>query len=435
MKTLTKTLANPLLMKKPMTALASRAYPWIVISLCSLFLFYKYILQVSPSVMTHELMQFFHLNGVGLGNLAATYFYAYLVTQLFVGPLLDKYSPRLLTAAAIAVSAMGAIGFASATTLSHALWARGLIGVGAAFATVSYMKMAAVWFKPRQFAFVGGILATAAMVGSMAGQMPLALVIRHAGWQHGLLYVGTVGLALAALFYLFVREKRYPATALAQTGKPDNSLKLRDFVLLLKKRHNWLLMLYSGLAFAPVAVFGGLWGNPFLQESFHVEKATAAMLTSMMFFGLAVGGPVLGWASDRLGNRYRVMVFGVLLSLLSLIAAIYLPPLSLTLEGVLLFLVGFGTGAFMLGFALGKEMNPLPLAATVIGLINTGDALFGALSEPLVGKVLDTLWHGKVVSGAHYFNVHDFHFALALLPLYLLAALLMLGTLKRYCKL
>ena len=27
--------------------------------------------------------------------------YAYLITQLFVGPLLDKYSPRILTATAI----------------------------------------------------------------------------------------------------------------------------------------------------------------------------------------------------------------------------------------------------------------------------------------------------------------------------------------------
>jgi len=240
-------------------------------------------------------------------------------------------------------------------------------------------------------------------------------------------------LALAALFYLAVREKHYPSNQLEQFEKKKNTLKLRNFLHLLKQKHNWLLMLYSGLAFASVAVFGGLWGNPFLQENFHLNKSMAATLTSMIFFGLAVGGPVLGWASDRLGNRYRVMVFDVLLSLFSLTAALYLPPRSILLEAILLFMVGFGTGAFMLGFAVGKEMNPLPLAATVIGLINMGDALFGAFSEPLVGKVLDLLWRGKVAHSSHYFSVHEFHLALLLLPVYLFGALLMLWVLKRYC--
>src|SRR3954447_1835833 len=89
-----------------------RFYPWLVISLCALFLFYKYILQVSPSIMTDQLMREFKVDGVGLGNLAATYFYSYLVMQLFVGVLLDKFSPRLLTTFSLAVCAFGTYLFA-----------------------------------------------------------------------------------------------------------------------------------------------------------------------------------------------------------------------------------------------------------------------------------------------------------------------------------
>ncbi|MFK3617501.1 hypothetical protein WJ883_08350 [Coxiella burnetii] len=43
-------------------------YPSIVITLSSLFLFYKYVLQVSLSVLTTALMRQFHLNGAGYGN-------------------------------------------------------------------------------------------------------------------------------------------------------------------------------------------------------------------------------------------------------------------------------------------------------------------------------------------------------------------------------
>ena len=118
-------------------------YPRLVLLMCAGFLFYKYLLQVSPGLMTIELMSTFHINAAGLGNLAACFFYAYLITQLFVGPLLDKFNPRYLTALAILLSAIGALAFSLAHDLLTAAFARGLIGMGAAFATVSYLTMAA----------------------------------------------------------------------------------------------------------------------------------------------------------------------------------------------------------------------------------------------------------------------------------------------------
>jgi hypothetical protein len=105
--------------------------------------------------------------------------------------------------------------------------------------------------------------------------------------------------------------------------------------------------------------------------------------------------------------------------------------MSMVLEGTLLFLFGFGTGAFMLGFALGKALNAVALAASVIALINTGDAILGAVSEPLAGKVLDVFWEGKQVHGVHYFSVHDYHLALLMLPAYLLVAVGFLGCLRK----
>ncbi len=396
-------------------------YPWLVISFCAFFLFYKYILQVSPSVMTQELMSYFNVGGVGLGNLAAAYFYTYLVVQIFAGPLLDKYSPRLLMMGAVFISAIGIFEFSRASTLSHALFSRGLIGAGAAFATVGYLKMAAVWFKPRQFAFVAGLLATAAMIGSMAGQVPLALMVGHFGWQKSLMYIGFFGFLLSLAFFIFVRDNKEKPVAI-RLEKATHHLKWRDFLEVLKHKHNWLLMFYGGFSFSPVAVFGGLWGNPFLEEAYHITRTQAATLTSMIFLGLAVGAPIFGFVSDRLGERYKMMFFGLFLSFMGILPALYMSHLPAWVVGACLFIFGFGTGAYMLVFTLGKEMNHILLAATVIALINTGDGILGAFTEPFIGKVLDFFWRGKIVDGVHYFTVHDFHFALSLLPLYIVGA-------------
>lgn len=401
-------------------------YPWVIITLCAFFLFFKYVLQVSPSVMTKELMAEFNVNGAGLGNLAATYFYAYLVTQLFVGPLLDRYSPRYLTVFAILLCAAGAFAFANTHSLVAAQLSRALMGMGTAFATVSYMKMSGLWFKPHQVAFVDGLLATAAMAGALCGQVPLTMLVNHAGWRTSLIYCGLFGLVFAAIFFLVVKDKKSTLST-AQT----KVIKLADIRALFKDKKNWLLTLYSGLAFTPIAVLGGLWGNPFFEVAHQLTSTQAAYFTSLIFIGLAIGGPLFGYFAGRLGDSIRVMMIGTSLALVSLLIAIYMTSIPLWLFGTLLLAFGLGTGVFMLSFPLGKEINPIGLAATVVALINTGDALFGSFTEPLIGRLLDICWDGTVIDGVHHFSTHHYHIALALLPLYLLAGLFCLVGLKR----
>jgi MFS family permease len=415
-------------MKKTMTK--KPFYPWIVLLLSASFLFYKYILQVSPSVMTTELMQNFHVSGAGLGNLAATYFYSYVIAQLFVGPLLDRYNPRIMTASAMGVCAIGAYCFSQSHSLTEALLSRGLIGIGVSFATVSYMKMSAVWFKPNQFAFVSGLAATAAMVGSMSAQVPMELLVHHTSWRVALFDASLLGAMLAVLFYLFVRTKPVSSAITGEMQTP----KLKDFMAALQSKNNWLLTFYSGLSFSPLAVLGGLWGNPFLQEAYHFSTTTAAGVSTCMFLGLAAGAPIFSMLSNRMNRRYEVMQIGIWLSLISIVLVIYLPSLSAVVAGILLFSFGFGVGAFMLGFTLGKELNALALAATIIALINTGDAIFGAFTEPFIGKLLDIFWNGDIVNGVPHFTIHAYHAAFVVLPLYLIVASLLLVPLKKVCK-
>jgi len=399
--------------------LNSRLYPWVIIALASLFLFYKYVLQIGPSVMTNQLMQQFQLTGAGLGNLAATFFYSYLIAQLFAGPLLDRFSPRLLTALAIGLCALGALTFPGAPSLFDACISRMMIGVGAAFATISYIKFTAMWFKPSQFAFVTGLIATAAMAGSMAGQVPMAYLVETVGWQNALYASGIFGVVLAALFFLVARNKAEPVAAQVVTS---STIRLADFTEVLKQKRNWYLMFYSGLAFTPLAVFGGLWGDPFLQKAYHVSNTEAASLVSLMFLGLAVGGPLLGVISDKIGKRYSIMLLGSMMAFISLTMVIYVNALPISMVGTLLFLFGLGSAGFMLSFAVGKEINRAAVAGTVVALINTGDAVFGAVTEPLLGKFLDVFWQGKTANSVHIFSLHNYHIAMSLLPVYLLFA-------------
>lgn len=77
-----------------------------ILTLAALFFFYKYILQNFPSVMTHELMHAFHVEGLGPGVLLSAYFWTYLLVPLFAGILLDTYGLRWISSLAIVIAAL-----------------------------------------------------------------------------------------------------------------------------------------------------------------------------------------------------------------------------------------------------------------------------------------------------------------------------------------
>lgn len=406
------------------TGLRYSIYPILVLSLCAAFQFYKYVLQVYPSIITDQLMNEFQLTGTGLGNLAATFYYTFIITQLFVGLVLDKFGARFMAAAAILCCACGVFFFSHSHTAFSAGMCRALIGVGVAFSTVTYMKLAAVWFPSRHYAFVTGLLATATMAGAVFGQLPLAFFIHQVGWRQSLSAVGLAGFVLTLLFVFVVRDK---PTLKQSNAKEKTNVLFNDIVEVLKNKQNWLLTIYCGLAFSPISIFGGLWGNPFLQQAYHLSNTQAASMIALIFIGLGIGSPIIGLLSDRLGgNRIQVMFYSTFISCAAISLVLYCHPMPTWILGSLLFIFGFSLGAYLLAFALGKELNKATVTATVIAMINAGDALLTGVTEPAIGKLLDLSWDGKIINGVHHFTLSGYQSALIILPLYLASAALLL---------
>lgn len=420
--------------RNPAKHLSHPVRAWSIWFLSAFFMFYKYALEVSPSVMTKTLMSTFDINGVALGNLAACYFYSYLLMQIPAGLLLDKFGPRKVTTLAITLCALGCFVFAKADTILVAGIGRFLTGAGAAFGAINCLKLIANWFPMRHFAFMAGLMMTVGMLGAVGGQAPLSQFIEAMDWRYAIQIIGLGGLSLAILFWLVVQDKP-PEHRQAKLLSPEHLPLLKSLKQIFKNRQAWWLSVYSGFAFAPVMVFGGLWGVPFTTEAFGITHTSAAQAVSLIFIGFAVGAPLFGWLSDWLGQRRVVMFWGTLASLLSITAVIYTPGLSYGMLSFLLFFFGFAISTFLLCFTMIREINTPFLAATAIGFMNAFDAFFGAFSDPLTGKFLDFKWAGKMVDGARVFSVEAYKSAFLTLPIYLLISLLVLFLIKEtHCK-
>lgn len=413
------------------------AYPiraWMIWLLSAIFMFYKYAIEVSPSVMTSTLMRTFQIGGVELGNLAACYFYAYLLLQIPAGLLLDRFGPRKTTTIAIAFCSIGGLIFAWSGSLFVAGIGRFVTGIGAAFAAVNCLKLIANWFPFRQFAFMAGLMMTMAMLGAVGGQAPLAAFIQKFEWRQAIEIISIAGLILAALFWIVVRD-RAPDHSREKNLTSEKISIFDSLRKIFKNPQSWWLSIYSGFAFAPVMVFGGLWGVSFIGQSFQLDHNIAAQMVSLIFIGFAIGAPVFGWFSDWLGRRRIVMIWGTIVALLSITTVVYAPGISVFMLAFLLLLFGFSISSFLLCFTMICEINLPILAATAVGFMNAFDALLGAFSDPLTGKILDMGWDGTIVEGARVFSVIAYKTAFFTLPVYLILSIFVLFKIKEtYCK-
>lgn len=406
--------------------------PWFMWGLGALFYCYETLLQVSPSVMVTDLMKAFSANGAQLGLLAAVYFYAYSCMQIPVGILLDRLGPRRLLTIASLICGSGALVFGLAHTLFFAAFGRLLIGLGSAFAAVGCMHLCATWLPLRYFATLTGVMVTMGMLGAIGGEGPLSLMVSHFGWRETLIIFGAIGVILAILIWAIVRDKSLSA----YPGEHENKTPLLSGLKqILSNKQNLIVATYGALMYAPTTVFGGLWGVPFIMAFYNLERAVAATIVSMLFIGWAVGSPMFGIISDRIGRRRTPLIIGSYGSLITFSIVLFVPHLPLLVLGTLLFLFGFFSSGFLPSFSIIRESNPYHINATSIGFMNAFNMLTGAILQPLVGLILDLTWQGTLKGEVREYSVGSYQTSLILLPIGLLIAITILPFIKEtYCR-
>lgn len=396
----------------------------IICLLASSFYMYEFILQISPTVMTRELIHDLGLNAVSLGTMAAFYYYAYTPMQLPAGSLYDRFGPRRLLTAATLTCAIGALIFATTNSVAVASVGRFMMGMGSAFSFIGTLVLISRWFPTRYFAFLTGLVELMGSMGSIVGETPLAIAVEHWGWRHTILILSIIGIVLALLIWLIVRD----SPEVVSKGRKFQSTARKTIVQSLRQvgrnTQTWFIALYSFLVWAPITAFAALWGVPFLVAAYGISTKAASAACTMIWIAIGIGCPILGWWSDKVGLRGMPLKFAASLGVLGLIPVIYFPHLPLFWLYFCLFLFGLAASGQSLAFGVVKDNNHADVAGTAIGINNMATVAGGALFQPVIGLFLHFYWNGAIHQGAPFYNAADYRKAFIVLPLcYFLAFL------------
>ncbi len=405
---------------------------WLVWGLGALLYLMGFFQRVAPAVMTDELMGDFGINAAGLGSLSALYFYSYVAMQVPTGILADRWGPRRLLTAGAFVAGMGTLLFALADGIFWAGAGRFLIGGSVAVAFVGLLKVASSWFPPRLFAMVSGLALFSGIVGAVFAGPPLRLLMNWYSWRSIISGSAVFTFLICAGIWVFVRdaprEKGYTDFPLpgGPTPKTSQSGIAGSIVEVFRYANTALLFVIPGGIVGSVLTFSGLWGVPYLASHHHLSTAGASALTTTLMVAWAVGGPVFGWLSDRLGHRKPLYLAGLAVCLAGWAAILLIPSLPFALLTGLLALTGFSSGSMIISFAFAKESVPARLAGTVSGIVNMGVMTGPMVLQPAVGWLLDRNWQGKMAAGIRVYPLEAYQAGFSLMLAWLVLALLLL---------
>lgn len=409
------------------TALRFFTKPAFIWFIASLFYFYENLLQASQSVIVPELMRDFNLTAHSLSTkLGASFLIAYSISQFVIGILLDKYSTRVLLTVAVSLCAIATYGYANTQNIDCAMANRILIGIGAAFAALSSLKVSADWFEHKRFALLTGIMLSIGMLGAL-GEAPLLYSVTKYGWRSSFEYISYMGIILAILTFVFVKDN--PKKQLPDTKKTFKNI-FSELKKIIVDSQVWVIALYGMLMFTPFLILTNLWGPTILNKFYHLSREASANTFGLIFIGFMVGGPFFGFVSDRLKKRKLPLFISTIGSGLAVSLVIYYPIANIIYVSSLIFLIGFFTSGFLPSFSIMKEVTRPNITSTAMGFMNTINMLGAPILMHFSGMLLDQLWQNTFENGIRVYSLDNYQTAFAILPILYIVALILLCIIK-----
>jgi sugar phosphate permease len=378
------------------------SFRWPLFAILAIAYCLVYFHRFSTSVVGDDLMRDFGASGSVLGLLGSIYFYCYAAMQFPAGLLSDSIGPRKTVMFSLLVGAAGSCLFALAPNVEVALWARVLVGLGVSMVFIPTLKTISQWFRAREFALMAGVLNGAGGVGILGATWLLGLLAMRIGWRPSFHIIGACTAATVAAVWLIVRDrpagKGWPSIAQIE-GRQDETGQTQAKIGLWQGARR----VVSEGAFWPVAVwfffdcgiffaFGGLWSGPYLMHTYGMTKGQAGVVLSMTAWAMMLGSPLLGLLSQRvLKSRKKTFILCTSLLVVLLLFLNAFPaglPRAVLFAWFFLFSVS-SSAIVVMGFTATKELFPVEMAGTSVGMVNFFPFFGGAVFMPLLGRVLD----------------------------------------------
>jgi sugar phosphate permease len=350
----------------------------------------------------------FHIAATQLSVFTMVQLFVYAAMQIPVGALLDRFGPKRLLLAGVTLMTVAQFGFAFVDSFAAGIAARVLLGMGDSMVFVPLLRIVALWFPPLRIPLITQVTGLLGQLGALAAASPLVYALHEWGWEPSYAASAAVGVALAILALVVVRDSPNPDHELDQ-------IKIRALARTIRaawRTPGTRLGLWSHFsAQFGATVFALLWGFPFLVAGQGLSPSTAGNLLVLMTITTAVTSPLIGSFVTRYPFSRSTLILGIVTSIMAVWAVVLLWPgrAPLPLLVVLVVVTAVGGPGSLVGFDLARTFNPPTRLGSATGIVNVGGFLASLSTVILIGVILDRVAPG----GPDTYTVDDFRLAMA----------------------
>lgn len=356
-------------------------------------------------------MNDFSLTASTIGLLTSIQFLAYASLQIPVGILSDRFGTNVFLIVGTLLSGIGTLIYSVAPNESVIFLARLLVGVGDATIWVNLVLILSIWFKVKEFVGLLGVAGMTGSLGFLLATVPFSAWISLTGWRAPFFTVGII-LCLCSVILYFVLvikpkqlDKNHP-TIKKSEEKKDQQNREKTLVMLRRifsNKQAWATFLCHFGAVGAYVGFIGSWAVPYGMHVYDMTRSQASQLIMIGLIGALIGAPLTGWVSSHIGSVKRPYIIVHIIILVSWITFVLFsgkPPYFMLIT--LFFLIGYGSGASALTFAIVRKSFDVKDVGVVSGFANTGGFLSAVLLPSIFGKILDHFHSAEISVGYHY---------------------------------
>jgi sugar phosphate permease len=342
------------------------------------------------------------LSAIAVGWIFSSFRWGYALFQIPGGWFGDKVGPRRALACIVCCWSI----FTSFTALcwnaTSLSLCRFLFGVGEAGAFPIATRSLSRWMPPEERGFSQGLPHAASRLGAALTPPLVVVIMIHFGWRMPFFLFGSLGLAWAATWYWYYRDRpadhrSVNAAELEVIHQPESqvssAVRSVPWRTILRNRTVWMLAAMYFCYGYSIDVYLD-WFPKYLYDARGVNLKQMGLYASMPFVAGAAGNLLGGWLSDlwaaRTGNlttaRRVIAVIGFVIAAGSILPATFT---SHTTASVLFSCLA----VFGLELTVGVSWAiPLDIggdfAGSIASIMNTFGNLGGAISPVLLGYLL-----------------------------------------------
>lgn len=409
-------------------------YRWTI---CSLLFFATTVNYLDRQVLsllkpTLEKPENFGWTNSQYADIAAVFQFAYAISMLFAGRVIDRLGTKKGYTWAIIIWSIGAIIHALAVPIGQGTiailgWAglallpvsvvgfmvsRMVLAIGEAGNFPAAIKATAEYFPKKERSFATGIFNSGANVGAILAPLTVPWIEKNWGWQAAFLIIGAIGF-LWMFFWLTYYEKPEKQKRLSReeydyiNSDEENKASTPERVAAeVTEKISWFKLLGYKQTWAftvgkfmtdGVWWFFLFWLPAYLKDQYHIEGMAImlplAILYSMTMFG-SIGG---GWfpmyfikkGYAPYDGRMKAMLLIALIPLVVLAAQ----PLGQTSYWMPVILIGIGASAHQAWsaniFTTVSDMFPKKAVGSVVGIGGMAGGLGGVIITKVGGALFD----------------------------------------------